>query len=68
VIDVLRNQRKRVFRLNDEAAALLRQFAVSERTMEALRHLPWDQELSEAELDDGLKQHLPQLGATARSR
>lgn len=68
VIDVLRNQRKRVFRLNDEAVALLRQFAVSERTMEALRHLPWDQELSETELEDGLKQHLPQLGATARSR
>jgi len=68
VIDVLRNQRKRVFRLNDEALALLRQFAVSERTREALRHLPWDQELSESELEDGLKQHLPQLGATARSR
>ena len=68
VIDVLRNQRKRVFRLNDEAMALLRQFGVSERTMEALRHLPWDQELSEAELEDGLERHLPQLGATARSR
>src|SRR6266404_4630545 len=68
VIDVLRNQRERVFRLNDETVALLRQFAVSERTMEALRHLPWDQELSETELEDGLKQHLPQLGATARSR
>src|SRR5437667_138401 len=68
VIDVLRNQRKRVFRLNDEAVAWLRQFAVSERTREQLRHLPWDQELSETELDDGLQQHLPQLGATARSR
>jgi len=68
VIDVLRNQRKRAFRLNDEALALLGQFAVSGRTREALRHLPWDQELSESELEDGLKQHLPQLGATARSR
>lgn len=68
VIDVLRNRRKRVFRLNDEALALLRQFAVSGRTMEQLRHLPWDQELSETELDDGLNQQLPQLGATARSR
>jgi hypothetical protein len=68
VIDVLRNQRKRVFRLNDEAVALLRQFAVSERTIEQLRHLRWDQELSESELEDGLKQQLPQLGATARNR
>src|SRR5208283_2160955 len=42
VIDVLRNRRQRVFRLNDEAVALMRQFAVSERTMKALRHLPWD--------------------------
>ena len=44
-IDVLRNRRKRVFRLNDEALALLRRFGVSGRTMEQLRNLPWDQEL-----------------------
>jgi hypothetical protein len=68
VIDVLRNRRQRVFRLNDEAVAWMRQFAVSARTLEALRHLPWDQELSETELDDGLTQHLPQLGTAARSR
>jgi hypothetical protein len=68
VIDVLRNGRERVFRLNDEAMTLLRQFAVSQRTIEALRHLPWDQELSEMQLEDGLKQQLPPLGAAARSR
>lgn len=68
VIDVLRNGRERVFRLNDEALALLRQFKVSQRTLEQVRHLPWDQELSEAQLEDGLKQQMPQLGATARSR
>src|SRR5260370_24193933 len=68
VIDVLRNQRKRVFRLNDEAVAWLRQFAVSERTREQLRHLPMDQELSENRFDEGLQQHLPQLGSTAPSR
>lgn len=68
VIDVLRNRRKRVFRLNDEALALLRQFGVSGRTMEQLRNLPWDQELSETELDDGLNQQMPQWGAKARSR
>ena len=68
VIDVLRNRRPRVFRLNDEAVALMRQFAVSGRTLKALRHLPWDQELSETELEDGLTQRLPQLRVAARSR
>jgi len=68
VIDVLRNGRERVFRLNDEAVALLRQFGVSQRTIAQLRHLPWDQELSETQLEDGLNQQMPQLGATARSR
>jgi Transposase IS66 family len=68
VIDVLRNRRPRVFRLNDEALALLRQFGVSARTREQLRPLPWEQELSETELEDWLNQLLPQLGATARSR
>jgi hypothetical protein len=68
VIDVLRNGRERIFRLNDEAVALLRQFGVSQPTIEQLRHLPWDQELSEAQLEDGLTQQMPQLGATARSR
>jgi hypothetical protein len=68
VIDVLRNGRERVFRLNDEAVALSRQFGVSQRMIEQLRHLPWDQELSETQLEDGLTQQMPQLGATARSR
>jgi hypothetical protein len=68
VIDVLRNQRERVFRMNDEAVALLRQFEVSERTVGALRNLPWEQELSETELEGWLDQQMPRLGATARSR
>jgi len=67
VIEVLRNQRQRVFRVNDETVALLRQFAVSERTMEVLGHLPWDQELSASELEDRLEQQRPPLGATARN-
>ena len=68
VIDVLRNQRERVFRLNDEAVALLRKFGVSEGTMKQLHNLPWDQELSEKELDHWLDQQMPKLAATARSR
>ena len=67
VIDVLRNQRERVFRLNDEAVVLLHQFGVSERTLKQLRHLRWERELSETELEDGLNQ-IPELAATARSR
>jgi hypothetical protein len=68
VIDVLRNGRERVFRLNDEAVALSRQFGVSQRTIEQLRTLPWDQELSEAQLEDQLNRQMPQLAAAARSR
>src|SRR5260370_35393704 len=67
VIDVLRNQRKRVFRLNDEAVAVVRQFAVSERTGEQLRQLPWDQERRENELDEGLQHQRPPMRARARS-
>jgi len=37
VIDGLRNGRERVFRLNEEAMALLRQFGVSQRTIKPLR-------------------------------
>jgi hypothetical protein len=58
---------ERVFRLNDEAVALLRKFGVSQRTREQLRHLPWDRELSETQLEEGLNQQMPQLGATALS-
>ena len=67
VMDVLRNQRERVFRFNDEAVALLRQFGVSERTVGALGNLPWEQELSETELEGWLDRQMPRLGATARN-
>jgi len=68
VIDVLRNERERVFRFNDEAVALMRQFGVSERMVGVLRNLPWEQELSEAELDSWLDRQIPGLGVTARNR
>jgi hypothetical protein len=67
VIDVLRNQRERVFRFNDEAVRLVRQFGVSERTVGALRNLPWEQELSETELEGWLDRQMPTLGAAARN-
>src|SRR5216684_5911837 len=67
VIDVLRNQRERVFRFNNEAVALMRQFGVSERMVGVLRNLPWEQELSETELEGWLDRLVPVLGATARN-
>ena len=67
VIDVLRNQRERVFRFNDEAVALMRQFGISERMVGVLRNLPWEQELSETELEDRLDRQMPGLGVTARN-
>jgi hypothetical protein len=67
VIDVLRNQRERVFRFNDEAVALLRQFGVSERMVGVLRNLRWEQELSETELEGWLDRQMPGLGVTARN-
>jgi hypothetical protein len=67
VIDVLRNQRERVFRFNDEAVALMRQFGVSERMVGVLRNLPWEQELSETELEGWLDRLMPGLGVMARN-
>src|SRR5712691_9714583 len=67
IIDVLRNQRERVFRFHDEAVARLRQFEVSERRVDVLRNLPWEQELSETELDSWLDRQMPGLGVTARN-
>ena len=67
VIDVLRNERERVFRFNDEAVALVRQFGVSERMVGVLGNLPREQELSERELDSWLDRQMPGLGVTARN-
>ena len=66
VIDVLRNHRERIFRLHDEAFALLRHFGVSCRVLEAVQHLPSDQEWNEAELSRRLADQIPDLGVVAR--
>src|SRR2546429_6376055 len=44
VIDVLRNQRGRIFRLNKEAFGLMRQFKVSQRVLDQLRQMLSGQE------------------------
>jgi len=66
VIDVLRNQRGRIFRLNEEAFGLMRQFQVSQRVIEKLRQMPSGQEWSEAEFSQQLADRIPDLGVAAR--
>ena len=66
VIDVLRNQRGRIFRLNEEAFGLMRQFKVSQRVLDKLRQMPSGQEWSEAEFSQQLADQIPDLGVAAR--
>src|SRR6202162_4477775 len=50
VIDVLRNGRPRVYRINEQALDLLRQLGVSQRVTERVRQLPFDRDWSQEEL------------------
>ena len=68
VIDVLRNLRERVFRMNDEAFGFIRQFGLPVRVIEGLRNVPRDQNLSEAEFRCWLDAHIFVLGPQQRSR
>jgi hypothetical protein len=68
VIDVLRNMRERVFRINDEAFGFLRQFALPARVIESLGNVPRDQNLGEAEFHRWLDAHIRSLGPQQRSR
>lgn len=68
VIDVLRNLRERVFRINDEAFGFLRQFALPLRVIEGLGNVPRDRNLGEAEFHRWLDEHIPSLGPQQRSR
>lgn len=66
IIDVLRNQRERIFQLNEEAFGLMRQFKVAQWVMEKLRPMPAGQNWSEAEFRQQLADRIPDLGAAAR--
>ena len=68
IIDVLRNGRQRVFRLNEEALDLLVQFGVSKRVREGVGQLPFHQDWSQEELQRRLTEQIPDLGPGARSR
>ena len=68
ILDVLRNGRERIFRLNTEAWELLRGWEVSERVLLQLGQLPSDQDWSQAELNRRLAEQIPNLGQAVRSR
>jgi hypothetical protein len=66
ILDVLRNGRERMFRINEEAVGLLRGFAVSERVLERVGQLEFDQDWNEAELNRRLAERIPNLGQVTR--
>jgi len=68
IIDVLRNGRERVFRLNEEASDLLRQFGVSQRVLERVGQLPFHQDWSQQELQRRLTEQIPDLASGALRR
>jgi hypothetical protein len=68
VIDVLRNGRERIFRINAEALDRLRQFQVSQSMREGVRQLPFDQDFREKEFDQRLTEQIPHLGESTRGR
>ena len=67
VIDVLRNQRPRISRINDEALSLLRQWKLPERVLQAVGNLARAEDWSEPELAQCLRQ-IPALSESRRSR
>ena len=68
ILDVLRNGCPRVFRLNEEALVLLRQFGVSQRISERVGQMPFHQDWSQEELQRRLTEHVGDLAPAARSR
>jgi hypothetical protein len=66
VLDVLRQGRERVFRLNDEALSYLTSLSLPKATRQTL--LAWcdEQDLDEAAFLNRLKTHLPELGRLQR--
>lgn len=68
ILDVLRNGRERIFRINEETLGLLREFNVSQRVIRQVGQLPFHQDWSEAELHRRLGDQIPDLRPTARGR
>jgi hypothetical protein len=68
IIDVLRNGRPRVCRINEEALDLLRRFGVSKRVAEPVGQLAFHQDWSEEELQRRLAEQIPDLSEETRRR
>jgi hypothetical protein len=68
IIDVLRNGRPRVYRINEDALDLLRRFGVSQRVAEQVGQLPLHQDWSEEELQRRLAEQIPDLSEETRRR
>lgn len=66
VLDVLRNQRERVYRINTETAALLTANGTPQKVWEAIQRFPQDQDFSESALEALFEEYLPGLGAVSR--
>jgi Transposase IS66 family len=68
IIDVLRNGRPRVYRINEEALDLQVRFGVSKRVTEQVKQLPFHRDWSEEEFQRKLTEQIPDLSEGARSR
>jgi len=66
VLDVLRNGRERVFRLNDEALGYLEPVSLSKATRQTLLTWCGEQDLDEGTFLDRLDTYLPSLGKQQR--
>jgi len=66
VLDVLRNDAPRVYRLNAQAYTWLESFSLPEATMAKLHTLPQEQDLSDTEFARHLDEQLPQLVSPQR--
>ena len=68
IIDVLRNGRERIFRINEKALDLLRQFGAAKWVIERVGQLPFNQDWSEQELHRRLADRMPDLSSEAHRR
>jgi hypothetical protein len=68
ILEVLRNGRPRVFRINEEALDLLVRFGASQRVIEQVRQLPFHRDWSQEEFQHKLAEQIPDLSEGARSR
>jgi hypothetical protein len=68
IIDVLRNGRPRIYRINEETLDLLLRFGLSKRVAEQVRQLPFHQDWSDEELQRRLAEQIPDLSEGPRGR